>query len=86
MPCISRFYGITIAMFFAEHGPPHFHARYAGYEAKFSIADGELMAGKLPPRAVKLVRMWARRYKLELMRSWTTGRETGRLHRVPPLE
>ena len=30
MPEISRFYGIIIAMFFDDHNPPHFHARYAG--------------------------------------------------------
>jgi len=28
MPEISRFYGIIIAMFFEDHNPPHFHARY----------------------------------------------------------
>jgi hypothetical protein len=28
MPEISRFYGIVIAMFYGEHNPPHFHARY----------------------------------------------------------
>jgi phosphomannomutase len=28
MPRISAFYGIVIAMYFDDHGPPHFHARY----------------------------------------------------------
>ncbi len=28
MPEICRFYGIIIAMFFDDHNPPHFHARY----------------------------------------------------------
>ena len=28
MPEISRFYGIIIAMFFEDHNPFHFHARY----------------------------------------------------------
>jgi phosphomannomutase len=31
VPEVSRFYGIDIAMFFREHGPPHFHAEYAGH-------------------------------------------------------
>jgi hypothetical protein len=30
MPEISRFYGIIVAMFFDDHNPPHFHARYGG--------------------------------------------------------
>jgi hypothetical protein len=29
VPTISRFMGIAIAMFFDDHGPPHFHARHA---------------------------------------------------------
>lgn len=30
MPEISRFYGIVIAMYYNDHDPPHFHARYGG--------------------------------------------------------
>jgi hypothetical protein len=28
MPILSRFFGITIAMYYQDHQPPHFHARY----------------------------------------------------------
>ncbi len=28
MPEISRFFGIIIFMYFDEHNPPHFHAKY----------------------------------------------------------
>ena len=30
MPEISRFYGIVVRLFYGDHGPPHFHAEYAG--------------------------------------------------------
>ncbi len=30
MPEISRFFGIIIAIFYDDHNPPHFHARYNG--------------------------------------------------------
>src|SRR5262245_16946893 len=30
VPEISRFLGITVRMFHDDHGPPHFHAEYAG--------------------------------------------------------
>jgi hypothetical protein len=33
MPTISIFYGIMIRMFFNDHPPPHFHARYGEFEA-----------------------------------------------------
>jgi hypothetical protein len=28
VPILSRFFGITIAMVYQDHQPPHFHARY----------------------------------------------------------
>jgi hypothetical protein len=37
MPTISRFFGISIAMFFDDHGYPHFHARHAEGQAKVRI-------------------------------------------------
>ena len=37
VPTISVFYGIVIAMFFNDHDPPHFHARYA---ESHSMAQG----------------------------------------------
>jgi len=56
MPRISEFYGIVIAMYYAEHGVPHFHARYAGQEASVAIETLEVLAGSLPERALRLVR------------------------------
>jgi len=34
MPTISVFYGIVIAMFYDDHQPPHFHARYAEHRVR----------------------------------------------------
>ncbi len=55
MPTISRFYGITIQMFFKEHGVPHFHARYGGQIAGLTIESIERIRGQLPRRADRLV-------------------------------
>ena len=38
MPTICTFYGILIRMFFIDHAPPHFHARYAEFEATIDIS------------------------------------------------
>ena len=70
MPTISRFYGITIQMFFKEHGVPHFHARYSGDSAKIEIATGEVIAGWLPGRALRLVREWIMQHPDELAANW----------------
>jgi hypothetical protein len=41
VPRISEFYGIVIAMYYREHGVPHFHATYAGETVVISIQTGE---------------------------------------------
>jgi len=38
VPTISPFFGIVIAMYFEDHGPPHFHARHADRSAKVRVA------------------------------------------------
>ena len=37
MPEISRFFGIAVAMFYREHGPPHFHATYGEHHVIVEI-------------------------------------------------
>jgi hypothetical protein len=55
MPCVSEFFGIAIYMYYNDHAPPHFHAEYAGDEAKFNIATLEIVDGTIPRRARSLV-------------------------------
>ena len=55
MPTISTFYGILIRMFFNDHPPPHFHARYGEFEATIDIGTLAIMEGQLPGRALNLV-------------------------------
>ncbi len=70
MPTISTFYGVLIQMFFADHAPPHFHARYAENEALINIGTLELIEGNLPRRALALVLEWAQEHRVELMEDW----------------
>jgi len=35
-------------MFYADHAPPHFHARYGGKEATIDIRQLKVMSGALP--------------------------------------
>jgi Domain of unknown function (DUF4160) len=61
MPRISAFYGTAIYMYSNEKDHPvtHFHAYRAGRRASVSI-DGEVLAGRLEPRALQFVREWAK--------------------------
>jgi hypothetical protein len=78
MPTISRFYGISIRMFFNDHEPPHFHAVYGEHEALIEIATGRVIYGRLAPSARRLVREWVLRYRPRLMENWERGRSRPR--------
>lgn len=86
MPRICEFLGIVIYMYFSDHNPPHFHAIYGQFEAEILIKNGELWKGKLPPRALALVREWAIKYKDQLDRDWELAQDHEELRRIPPLE
>jgi len=85
VPEISRFLGIVIAMYFKDHGPPHFHAKYGSQRATFSIIDLRLIEGKLPPRVVSLVLEWAFQHREELLENWTRAERKEDLHKIEPL-
>jgi Domain of unknown function (DUF4160) len=59
VPKLSEFFGIAIYMYWGDHGPPHFHARYGGEKASIAIEDSSVVAGGLSPRALGLVVEWA---------------------------
>ena len=37
MPEISRFFGIVIQMFWTDHAPPHFHAKYGSSRCAINL-------------------------------------------------
>jgi hypothetical protein len=43
MPTIAWFYGIMIQMYYNDHEPPHFHARYGDAKAIVRLSDGEII-------------------------------------------
>ena len=85
MPEISRFLGIVIAMYYRDHAPPHFHAKYEGHVAIFNIQTHRLMAGFLPPNAVRLVREWLKLHEKELMDDWNRAQTDKELKPIQPL-
>jgi len=48
----------VIAMYYNDHAPPHFHAKYGPFEITVGIADG-VVAGRFPRRALNLVLEWS---------------------------
>jgi hypothetical protein len=55
LPELTRFFGIIISMYYNDHSPPHFHAKYVDKQASIRIDDGYVIAGNLGARALRLV-------------------------------
>lgn len=85
MPTICAFYGIVIQMYWADHGPPHFHALYAEHEALIAIETLEVIAGKLPRRALALVLEWATEHRTELTEDWNLCVQKQTPRKIAPL-
>ena len=70
MPRVAEFAGIIIWMYAHDHPGPHFHAKYSGDEAVYSIATLSRTEGDMPRSQDKKVREWANRKRSELESNW----------------
>ncbi|MDR0536513.1 MAG: DUF4160 domain-containing protein [Tannerellaceae bacterium] len=86
MPQISQFFGIIISMFYDEHNPPHFHARYGEYNCCIDIQTLSVIEGHIPPRALGLVVEWAILHRTELMANWSHVEKMEPLEKIEPLK
>lgn len=73
-------------MFYNEHNPPHFHARYGEYKAEIAIDTLSVLIGRLPPRVLGLVIEWATLHRDELLADWELARKRAELKKIAPLE
>lgn len=85
MPIVSRFLGIIIVMYWNDHSPPHFHAKYSGYEITVDINTG-VVEGKFPKRALRLVLEWYEIHTAELLENWELCQMQKSPKPIAPLE
>jgi len=85
MPIISRFFGIIIYMFWRDHQPPHFHAKYGDEEIIVEIETGKV-TGNISQRALNMIQEWRERHKEELIADWQMAEQNKPLMRISPLE
>jgi hypothetical protein len=85
MPTISRFLGIIISMYWSDHAPPHFHAKYGKYEMTVEIETG-VVEGKFPKRALRHVLEWYELHKDELIKDWDLCEQQEVPDPIEPLE
>jgi len=85
MPSISRFLGIIITMYWDDHSPPHFHAKYGNFEISVNIFNG-IIEGKFPKRALRHVLEWYDLHKEELVENWNLCKDKKMPKPIEPLE
>ena len=89
MPILSTFYGIVVRMYFfddKQHHVPHVHAEYAGSQAVFGIASGEVLAGALPSGKSRLVQAWIEIHRDELEADWQLAVNGEAVFKIEPLK
>jgi len=70
MPRIAYFLGVSIYIYMDDHGVPHCHAVYGDYAGSFSLENGELLAGQMPPQQTKKIKNFIESNREELMERW----------------
>jgi hypothetical protein len=88
MPVVSMFYGIIVSLYYADnkqHHTPHIHAKYQEHEAVVSIADGDVLEGRLPPAKMRLLLAWVEIHKDELMADWQLAVSGQQPYKIDPL-
>lgn len=85
MPVISRFFGIMIFMFWREHAPSHFHAKYGDEEVVVQIETGKV-SGSMSRHGIALVQEWRELHKAELLENWKLAEQKMSLKGIDPLE
>ena len=87
MPELCRFYNIVIKMLFSDfgqHSKPHFYAFFDDYEASIGI-DGEMLAGSLPVKQLKLVQAWTVLHEDDLYKAWNLAVRNEHFEKIEPL-
>lgn len=88
MPELSRFMGIIIRMLYndtVQHNKPHIHVYYGEYTASIGV-DGELLAGSLPVKQLKLVVAWLAIHEEEVYKAWNKAVRGEPFEKIEPLK
>lgn len=87
MPELSRFQGLVIKLIYfdtGQHHKPHVHVYYGEFEASIAI-DGELLAGSMPVKQLRLVQAWLILHESEAYQAWNKAVAGQPFDKIPPL-
>ena len=74
MPTFFTIDGVKIDLYYNDHAPPHFHAKYAECEDLIEIKTLGKIKGNLPQKQHKKVIIWAKKNQSLLMEIWDSLR------------
>ncbi len=72
-------------MYYRDHSPPHFHARYGDQEIVIEIETGKT-SGRMSSRFLTIVQKWRKIYINELLDDWKLAEQSRPLNKIDPLE
>ncbi len=84
---LSRFYGLVIKLMYndsGQHNKPHVHVYYGDYRASVGV-DGEILAGSLPVKQLRLIQAWLILHENEVYGAWNKAVSGQAFDRIEPL-
>jgi hypothetical protein len=72
-------------MYWRDHLPPHFHAKYQDQEITVEIQTGQV-TGRMGAKAIALIQEWRQLHQEEILADWEMAKDKKSLNRIPPLE
>lgn len=68
-----------------QHQKPHIHAEYQGKEIVVSL-DGEILAGEIPSKQLKMTIAWIAIHEDELQANWKLLSDGKEYFKIEPLK
>lgn len=84
---LSRFAGMIIYLLFndtGKHNKPHVHVHYGEYQAAVAV-DGEVLAGSLPRKQLKIVTGWLALHEEEVYKAWNLAVQNKHFEKISPM-
>ena len=72
-------------MFWRDHSPPHFHAKYGEEEVTIEIKTG-IVNGTISKRALHMIQEWREMHLDELLNDWELAEQRKSLNVIKGLE
>ena len=80
----SRFSSRWLFRDTGQHNKPHVHAYYGEHEASIGL-DGELLAGSMPRKQLRMIVGWLAFHEEEAYRAWNLAVQGEHFDKIPPM-